>query len=271
MAAKEGANDLLCRLRKKPALLELTVNPLLLTMIATVHRNRSALPGRRVELYAEICEVFLGKRQQARGLELEMTPPQKQRVLEPLAYYMMQTKKRDIIVSKAIEVIASTLEQVQLNTPETGTWDVWVKAGVINQGLQGYALIASGNVSEEPACADADADSVCDIVDNCPLSPNPNQDDPVRIEQTILAGDTTSFSWHDARDIDWVRGDLAGVDIYDVIDLGSAAAATSISTPETPTVGEGFYWLLRPDCVFGSWSSGGPSEDGDRDGNLPPP
>ncbi len=58
--AEQKAHDLLDRLRKNPVLHELTVNPLLLTMIAMVHSYRDALPGRRVELYAEICDVLLG-------------------------------------------------------------------------------------------------------------------------------------------------------------------------------------------------------------------
>ncbi|HKR50264.1 MAG TPA: NACHT domain-containing protein, partial [Pseudonocardiaceae bacterium] len=49
--AEEAADDLLQRLNDAPALYELTVNPLLLTMIATVHRYRGALPGSRVDLY----------------------------------------------------------------------------------------------------------------------------------------------------------------------------------------------------------------------------
>ncbi len=62
IAAREGAADLLNRLRNTPALTELAVNPLVLTMITTVHRYRSSLPGRRAELYSEVCDVFLGKR-----------------------------------------------------------------------------------------------------------------------------------------------------------------------------------------------------------------
>ena len=61
MSAQEGAKDLLQRLRNAPALSALSVNPLLLTMIATVHRYRSSLPGRRVELYAEILRGFFGQ------------------------------------------------------------------------------------------------------------------------------------------------------------------------------------------------------------------
>lgn len=117
MAAQEGAEDLLRRLRNTPALSDLAVNPLLLTMIATVHRYRSSLPGRRVELYSEICEVFLGKRQQARGLELDLTPAQKQRVLQPLAYHLMRKTKREVAVDEAQAVIAEALALV---SPQTG-------------------------------------------------------------------------------------------------------------------------------------------------------
>ena len=110
--AKEGAEDLFTRLRKTPILLDLAVNPLLLTMIATVHRYRSSLPGRRVELYKEICEVFLGKRQGARGMELPLTPAQKQSILQPLAYYMMENHVREVDKHTALSVFADRLGQV---------------------------------------------------------------------------------------------------------------------------------------------------------------
>lgn len=110
--AKEGAEDLFTRLRKTPILLDLAVNPLLLTMIATVHRYRSSLPGRRVELYKEICEVFLGKRQSARGIDLLLTPAQKQSILQPLAYYMMENHIREIDKHSALSVFTDRLRQV---------------------------------------------------------------------------------------------------------------------------------------------------------------
>ncbi len=116
MAAEEGAADLLRRIRNTPSLSALAINPLLLTMIANVHRYRSSLPGRRVELYAEICEVFLGKRQQARGVEQDLTPAQKQRVLQPLAYTMMRKNVREIGQSEAVAVIQETLEAVNPQT-----------------------------------------------------------------------------------------------------------------------------------------------------------
>ncbi len=119
MEAKKGGEDLLWRLRQVPVLLDMAVNPLLLTMIATVHRYRSSLPGRRVELYAEICEVFLGKRQEARGLKFDLTPAQKQRVLQSLAYYMMHHQQREIEAHEAAFVIEDPLKRVV--GPQHGT------------------------------------------------------------------------------------------------------------------------------------------------------
>jgi energy-coupling factor transporter ATP-binding protein EcfA2 len=110
--ARRGASDLLERLRSANTLSELAVNPLLLTMIATVHRYRSTLPGRRVELYAEICEVFLGKRQQARGLQLDLTPAQKISVLSELACYMMFKQTREIDHKEALNIISKPLASV---------------------------------------------------------------------------------------------------------------------------------------------------------------
>lgn len=113
MEAKRGGDDLLERLNQMPVLLEMAVNPLLLTMIATVHRYRSSLPGRRVELYSEICEVFLGKRQQARGLTFDLTPAQKQRVLQTLSFYMMCKNQREVNIEEAAKVIERPLRRVK--------------------------------------------------------------------------------------------------------------------------------------------------------------
>jgi energy-coupling factor transporter ATP-binding protein EcfA2 len=114
--ARHGAEDLLERIRSTSTLADLSVNPLLLTMIATVHRYHSSLPGRRVELYAQICEVFLGKRQQARGLQLDLTPAQKISVLRQLAHAMMMQKIRVIDSSTALDLIAKPLLAVSPKT-----------------------------------------------------------------------------------------------------------------------------------------------------------
>lgn len=114
MRARAEAKELLQQLNNTPALLDLTVNPLLLTMIAIVHRHGGGgkLPERRVALYTDICKVFLGKRQEARGQELELKPDQMQLLLQPLAYYMMQQGIRDITPAQAQSVIEEPLERV---------------------------------------------------------------------------------------------------------------------------------------------------------------
>ncbi|MSP27640.1 MAG: NACHT domain-containing protein [Methylococcales bacterium] len=81
--AQQGAEDLLKRLQQMPSLNALTVNPLLLTMIAMVHRYRGQLPGRRVELYSEICDVLLGHWRAAIGVQDRLTATQKRVALQP--------------------------------------------------------------------------------------------------------------------------------------------------------------------------------------------
>ena len=65
--ARLRADDLLERLGARPMLHELASNPLLLTMIANVHRYRGVLPGSRAELYEQICEVLLWGRAKAKA------------------------------------------------------------------------------------------------------------------------------------------------------------------------------------------------------------
>ena len=65
--AQEQAADLLRRLGENPDLYDLSVNPLLLTMLCMAHRH-GALPGSRSQLYAEICQVLLERWRHARGV-----------------------------------------------------------------------------------------------------------------------------------------------------------------------------------------------------------
>ncbi len=143
LKAKDGAQDLLKRLRNTPNLFALAVNPLLLTMIATVHRYRGSLPGTRIALYAEICEVFLGKRQEARGLTVELSPAQKIQVLQPLAYHMMLNGIKEILITTAREVIEEPLKLVsQQLQPEAFLQLVENTSGLLlerEQGLYSFA------------------------------------------------------------------------------------------------------------------------------------
>lgn len=112
LKADEGARNLLSRIDRSSDIAKLSVNPLLLTLIANVHRFRSSLPGRRVELYNEIFEVFLGRRQEARGVQMDLTPAQRKLVLQSLAWHLMQARKREIMSQEAAEWIRPQLEKV---------------------------------------------------------------------------------------------------------------------------------------------------------------
>jgi formylglycine-generating enzyme required for sulfatase activity/energy-coupling factor transporter ATP-binding protein EcfA2 len=68
-AAAEQTRQLVEAIQANDRILELAINPLLLTVIALVHRDRVKLPDRRAELYAEAVEVLLGKRDEARGIK----------------------------------------------------------------------------------------------------------------------------------------------------------------------------------------------------------
>jgi hypothetical protein len=112
LAAKNGYDDLIYRLKANAALLAMAVNPLLLTMIANVHHYRGALPGSRAELYSEICEVFLAKRHQARGVPVDMSAGQKQLMLQILAFKMMKKGVRDIGLADAGRCLTDPLARV---------------------------------------------------------------------------------------------------------------------------------------------------------------
>lgn len=120
--ALDEAKDLMRRLRAVPALSALTVNPLLLTMIAMVHRYRGALPGSRVGLYASICEVLLERWRQVRGIRdrYDLKAEQKLVVLRPLAAHMMENRLRDIKTDDALPVITTPLARVGVRPQDAG-------------------------------------------------------------------------------------------------------------------------------------------------------
>ncbi|MCP4423983.1 MAG: SUMF1/EgtB/PvdO family nonheme iron enzyme [Chloroflexi bacterium] len=100
-AARQAA-DLQEAVLTNPRVRDLAVNPLLLTVVAMVHRYRAKLPENRAELYNECTEVLLGHWDRARpgeegkqlayftGTDLRMDPAEKRAFIEPIAYAMHQ-------------------------------------------------------------------------------------------------------------------------------------------------------------------------------------
>jgi formylglycine-generating enzyme required for sulfatase activity/energy-coupling factor transporter ATP-binding protein EcfA2 len=66
--AQEQTGQLLEAVQSNERIRGLAINPLMLTVIALVHRDRVRLPDRRAELYAEAVDVLLGKWDEARGV-----------------------------------------------------------------------------------------------------------------------------------------------------------------------------------------------------------
>ncbi len=120
-----------------------------------------------------------------------------------------------------------------------------------------FVLVSAENCpfDANPDQADADADGVGDVCDNCIYGPNPTQGTAI-FGQDILAEDQQTFSWPVAADIVFVKGDLANVSTYlfDLVD--SVALTEDLTESSVPASGAGFYYLVRPDCPASSWQTG---------------
>jgi hypothetical protein len=108
--ARKEAKDLRDRLAGNPSLHDLTGNPLLLTMMAMVHRYHGALPGSRVQLYSEVCQVLLERWRQPKGVKDELRGEQKLTVFRPLAHHLMTHRLREVSEADALRVIAHPLD-----------------------------------------------------------------------------------------------------------------------------------------------------------------
>jgi len=140
--ASNDAKDLLRRLTAAPGLESMTVNPLLLTMITMVHKFRGALPGSRVELYDEICEVLLGRWRQAKGIDDVLRTEQKRLALQPLAAHMMDTKVRDVTASKAVEIITPVLERLGVDPGAEFLREIQDSSGLLQEKEPGVWTFA---------------------------------------------------------------------------------------------------------------------------------
>ncbi|GAA3341568.1 hypothetical protein GCM10020358_33440 [Amorphoplanes nipponensis] len=141
MLAQEAADDLLDRLAASPALYDLTINPLLLTMIANVHRFRRSLPNSRADLYGEVCQVMLWRRQEAKRLDLNLPGISKERLLAWLAYEMMRSGTRDMSRRQLVDGIRPRLKRVSADvTPEDFINDVGSNGLLVERERELYAF-----------------------------------------------------------------------------------------------------------------------------------
>jgi len=110
-------------------------------------------------------------------------------------------------------------------------------------------------MQHNPGQEDADSDDVGNLCDNCVYGPNTNQLEFAPLGQEITSADKETFSWPNAAEVVYVVGDLADVSAYAVDTVDSLALTTSLSDGNIPASGAGFYYLVRPDCLVGSWQT----------------
>ncbi len=108
--AENQTEQLLSSIKANPRVRELAINPLMLTVIALVHRDRVKLPERRVELYAEAVDVLLGKWDEARGVNetsiLEDRPfdtNDRRQLLQAVAFRIQEEGKKEIETADLFE------------------------------------------------------------------------------------------------------------------------------------------------------------------------
>ncbi|MGK7874891.1 MAG: GUN4 domain-containing protein [Xenococcaceae cyanobacterium] len=107
--AAKSAKNLTAQMFSQASLNDLARNPLLITMIAATHNANIELPKRRVELYEEICKLLLGTRPFAQTRKLTLTATQNKRVLQVLAWHLMEAEITQFSREQGSEWIGETL------------------------------------------------------------------------------------------------------------------------------------------------------------------
>ncbi|MCD4739447.1 MAG: SUMF1/EgtB/PvdO family nonheme iron enzyme [Anaerolineae bacterium] len=116
-AAEKRSIVLLEAIRRSERVRALAINPLLLTVIALVHRYRAQLPERRVELYEESIEVLLVQWDAVKGIPstailqgLELDAGDRRSLLEPVALWMMEQRVRELDLDDLRRLLAKPFQ-----------------------------------------------------------------------------------------------------------------------------------------------------------------
>ena len=115
--ASHSAADLIARLRRQERaanqLLALTANPLLLTVMCLVHRDKgSYLPEDQVRLYGEASEVLLEHWRRVNTGETSLTAVQSRVALGPVACFLHESERRSATLAELEPVLREPLGRV---------------------------------------------------------------------------------------------------------------------------------------------------------------
>ena len=169
--AEESAARLDSLLREYPALHDLAVNPLLLTMIAAAHRYRGALPASRADLYAEICRVLLSRRVQTEELPELLSWPAKQTLLAVLAFQMMREHVANLPAARIREILGPLVARFGASVTGEAFLDDIAHSGLLVEAPAGrYSFshltfqeyLAARHVTANPELVKSLADNVDD-------------------------------------------------------------------------------------------------------------
>ncbi len=125
--AADQTRQLLSAIQANERIRELAINPLMLTVIAMVHRDRVKLPDRRAELYAEAVDVLLGKWEEAKGMHETPILPGKpfdtgdrRLMLQSLALQMHEEQQKEIGAEDLRRALGGMFHEILQNWREVG-------------------------------------------------------------------------------------------------------------------------------------------------------
>ncbi len=97
----------------------LATNPLMLQILCLVHRDRKTLPEKRVELYRECVLVLLELWRRAKGMPLDFLAQEALRLLQPLAYRLHATERKEAQLEEILPHLEAPLRALR-RRPEDG-------------------------------------------------------------------------------------------------------------------------------------------------------
>ncbi|ADD42243.1 NACHT domain-containing protein [Stackebrandtia nassauensis] len=129
--ADKEYRDLKAQFDRRRELYDLASRPLLLTMIANVHKYNRELPGSRAELYQEMCDMLLRRRQvKGSSAEWSISIQQQRELLGRLALSMTRGKRTELSFHDA----AKTIEEAQRDYPGEVVADDFLR-DLVHDGL----------------------------------------------------------------------------------------------------------------------------------------